>query len=119
MTYPGVPCIYYGDEIGLPARHDARTRHAGREADTHACMPWDEAAWDQDLREFYRRLIALRRTSPALIEGGFQMLAVEEDTLAYLHDTNDEQIVVVAHRGPGVCARPTAARGARRHPRWG
>ena len=87
MTYPGVPSVYYGDEIGLA--EDAR-----------ACMPWDRSTWDHDLREFYRTLIQLRRTSPALIEGGFQMLLIEENTLAYLRDAEQDRIIVVAQRGP-------------------
>jgi alpha-glucosidase len=97
FTYPGVPCIYYGDEIGLGARP----------ADARACMPWERTAWDEDLLGCFRTLVRLRRTSPALIDGGFQVLAVEEDSLAYQRDTDAEQIVVVAHRGPGVRpARP-------------
>jgi len=30
------------------------------------------------------------------------LLLVEEDTFAYLRDTDEEQIVVVAHRGPAT-----------------
>ncbi len=86
MTYVGVPSVYYGDEIGLMG--DSRT-----------CMPWEQAAWDEDLRAFYQTLIHLRRTSPALIEGGFQMLLVEENTLAYVRDADEEQIIVVGNRG--------------------
>jgi len=97
LTYIGVPSVYYGDEIGLGGNGDAATR---------ACMLWDRSAWDEDLRAFYQALIHLRRTSPVLIEGGFQMLLVEEDTLAYLRDTDEAQIVVVGHRGPG--ARPAS-----------
>lgn len=95
FTYVGVPCVYYGDEIGLGGADEAATR---------LCMTWDAAAWDAELRAFYRKLIHLRRTSPALIEGGFQILAIEEDTLAYLRDTDEERIIVVANRGPA--ARP-------------
>jgi alpha-glucosidase len=89
FTVPGVPSVYYGEEIGM----------AG---DNRAPMPWDAGEWNQDLAGTYRTLIRLRRTSPALAHGGFQMLAVEENSLAYLRDTDEEQIVVVGHRGPGV-----------------
>lgn len=91
LTYPGVPCIYYGDEIGMQADSADMAR---------ATMVWDEAAWDHDLRHFYRALIYLRRTSPALRDGGFQVLFVDEDTLAYLRDAPEELIIVIAHRGP-------------------
>ncbi len=94
MTYVGTPGVYYGDEIGM----------AG---DSRACMDWERDTWDEGLREFYRELIQLRRTSRALIEGGFQVLMVEEDGLAYLRDTDDEQIIVVGNRGPA--ARPSGA----------
>jgi alpha-glucosidase len=85
LTYVGVPCIYYGDEIGLA--EDARV-----------CMNWDRSSWDQDLRAFYQLLIHLRKTSPALIDGGFQVLLIEEDTFAYVRDSDRECIIVVARR---------------------
>jgi alpha-glucosidase len=92
LTYVGVPSVYYGDEIGL-----------GKKAgETRLCMDWQRGNWDEDLHSFYRDLIAIRRSSPALVEGGFQVLLAEADTLAYLRDTDDQQIVVLAQRGPGI-----------------
>jgi len=91
LTYVGVPCIYYGDEIGMSARDSLEARD---------CMIWNEADWDHSLRSFYQRLIKLRRTSPALISGGFQVLCVEEDVLAYLRDSDQEQIIVIGNRAP-------------------
>lgn len=87
MTYVGVPCIYYGNEIGM----------AGESRD---CMVWDETQWNHELRTFHRTLIHLRRTAPALIEGGFQALLAEDHVLAYLRDTDEQQIIVVGNRGP-------------------
>ncbi len=90
MTYPGVPSIYYGDEIGL-----MDTPRLG----PRGCMLWDEAAWDHDLLAFHRKLIALRRSSPVLQRGGFQMLLVDKDTFAYQRASKAGRIIVVAHRG--------------------
>lgn len=90
FTYPGIPCVLYGDEIGLEGRDATSTR---------CTMPWDEAAWNHDLLAFYQQIIALRRTSAALAIGGFQLLYTDDDTLAFQRDTNEEVIVVVGYRG--------------------
>lgn len=93
MTYVGVPSVYYGDEIGLGGEMDTSAR---------ACMPWDRAEWDQELRAFFQALIRLRRSSRALAEGGFQVLAIADNLLAFLRDTDDERIIVVGQRGPAT-----------------
>jgi alpha-glucosidase len=90
FTYPGVPCIFYGDEIGLDGANANMARRT---------MPWDQAQWDHDLLALYRRLSHLRRQSTALAVGGFQLLYTDADTVAYLRDVDQEQIVVVAYRG--------------------
>lgn len=56
-------------------------------------------SWDMDLFSFYKTLIRLRRASPALTDGGFQVLLEEQDTFIYQRDTAEEIILVVAHRG--------------------
>jgi len=92
MTYVGTPCIYYGDEIGMKGKDSLEARNP---------MIWDTSRWDAQLRYFYQTMIALRRSSPALIDGGFQVLEIREDTLAYLRDSDEELIIVVANRGSG------------------
>jgi alpha-glucosidase len=89
FTYPGVPGLYYGDEIGM--KDVPRLGQRG-------CMIWDEGRWDAGLLAFYRDLIALRRASPLMQEGGFQMLAVESDTFAYQREGTEGRLLVVAHR---------------------
>ncbi len=90
FTYPGVPCMLYGDEIGLDGANANMARRT---------MPWDETQWEHDMLALYRRLSHLRRESAALAAGGFHVLYTDADTVAYLRDVDHEQIVVVAYRG--------------------
>lgn len=90
MAYPGVPCVYYGDEIGLPGEVDP---------DNRRCMPWDEADWDMDLRGFHQRVIAVRKTADALIHGGFQTLYTGADAWAFLRESAQQRLIIVGHRG--------------------
>ncbi len=89
FTYPGVPSVYYGDEIGL---------EGGRDPDNRRCMSWDPQTWNTTRRALYQRLIHERRTAPALREGGFQALYASGETLAFLREAPDERLIVVARR---------------------
>jgi alpha-glucosidase len=90
FTYPGLPGLYYGDEIGMMDEDGFASR---------GCMVWDEDQWNYELLAFYKELIKLRRESAVLQEGGFQVLASEADTFAYQRESEAERILVVAHRG--------------------
>lgn len=89
LTFPGVPGLYYGDEIGMTDLPLLGAR---------GCMVWDETGWDKPLRDFHRDLIHLRHRSPALQRGGFQLLAAEAETVAYQRESIGERIIVIAHR---------------------
>ncbi len=90
LTFPGVPGLYYGDEIGM---EDVPLLGA------RGCMIWDERRWNRPLRDYLRDLIHLRRRSAALQHGGFQSLLAEPDTVAYQRETADDRLLVFAHRG--------------------
>jgi alpha-glucosidase len=89
FTFPGVPSIFYGDEIGL---------RGGGDPDMRRCMPWNEAEWDHHLREHYRRLAWLRRNRAALWRGGFQIVYADGETLAYLREDPEGNMLVLARR---------------------
>lgn len=88
-AFPGVPCVYYGDEIGL---------EGGPDPDNRRPMPWDEARWNHDLLAYEKQLTALRRESAALQHGGFQLIHAQADTVVFLREAPEQQFVVSACR---------------------
>lgn len=60
FTHAGSPMIYYGDEIGMDGDN-------GMGSEAHRkCMEWDESKWDQDIYNFMKELIHLRKTNDDL-----------------------------------------------------
>jgi alpha-glucosidase len=85
LTFPGIPSIYYGDELGL----DGEGRE-GREP-----LPWDDRPrWDEATLAWTRELVALRRGSIALCHGGLRWLHVDDDVLVYLRPHPDQRVLV-------------------------
>jgi neopullulanase len=85
FSYPGAPCIYYGDEIGLDGEHDPDCRKS---------FPWEESRWDQDLLSYVKKLIALRRQNAALRRGDFGRLWSTEGTYVFSRSLEGETMVV-------------------------
>jgi alpha-glucosidase len=93
FTYPGIPGLYYGDEVGMIDVPYLASR---------GCMEWNERAWNRDLLAFYKKLIALRRRSSVLQRGGFQVIATGEDLIAYQREKPEGRILTIAQRNAGV-----------------
>ena len=98
MTFPGTPCIYYGDEIAL--RGTKRYGHPHRDQDARWPFPWhDETAWDRETLDFFRRAVALRHAHPVLRRGHFKELYAHAQQYAFLRHDKDETFLVVLNAG--------------------
>ncbi len=102
FTYPGIPALFAGDEGGALGDNGEHSRTS---------MPWDQIAagggprWDASTFERYRSLIALRRGSAALSDGGLRWAVIAGDAIAYLRETAEERVLVVLARAPWEGAR--------------
>ncbi|HEX2221199.1 MAG TPA: glycoside hydrolase family 13 protein [Candidatus Limnocylindria bacterium] len=87
-TVPGVPCVYYGYEIGLPG---------GLDPDSRRAFPWDRGRWNEGLLAYTRWALALRRDSAVLRRGAFRVLAARGGALAWLRSDGRDALVVAAN----------------------
>lgn len=91
FTLPGVPLIYYGDEIGLPGAGDP---------DNRRFMQWSNySAGQLMLRGHLQKLTSIRADHPALRRGTRTTLSVSAETLAYRMQDGGDQVIVVVNRG--------------------
>lgn len=87
MTFPGMPCVFYGDEKGLCGESEPEYRRP---------MAWDASS---PLEEVYRRMIALRKTHPALRYGSFHTELACGGVYRYSRVWNGTKITVAINLG--------------------
>ena len=87
MTFPGMPCVFYGDEKGLCGESEPEYRRP---------MAWDASS---PLEEVYRRMIALRKTHPALRDGSFHTELACGGVYRYSRVWNGTKITVAMNLG--------------------
>ncbi len=102
MTMPGLPVVFAGDEFGLTGADGESSRTP---------IPWGSEN-DDDVAErlaLYRDLIALRRAHPVLATGGFRWVHADEHSVAFVRESAEQSILVLAARGDVDAALPAPA----------
>src|SRR5882762_7278336 len=121
LTLPGVPFLYYGEEIGMTGdKPDERLRTPMQWSESSrgftSGKPWEAlqpdtltanvAAEDRranSLLNLYRRLMRLRATSPALRNGTLEPIETgNESVIAYMRGDSQRVLVVIANLGNTV-----------------
>lgn len=117
LTAPGVPFVYYGQEIGLPGQKpDEQIRTPlpwsgeGPAAGFSTGIAWEplQPGWEQrniaaqqadpgSLWSQYSQLISVRNASPALRRGDFTSIDVPDPGFAYVRSLDDEHVLVVGN----------------------
>ena len=86
FTLPGVPSVYYGDEIGMQGMKDPFNR---------ACMAWDKA--NDELFRWYKRLGEIRRGCNAFVNGEFIPVYAYHKTVAYKRANSKNEVLVAVN----------------------
>lgn len=88
MTYPGTPCIYYGEEIGMIASTDPDNRYP---------MLWNPEQWDTDLLDFYQTVLATRRDHNCLRRGIYDPIVIDDENrvFGFLRADEEERVLVL------------------------
>ncbi len=115
MTYPGTPCIYYGDEVGL---------EGGRDPDDRRCMDWTEKSWDRTLQSLYHHTLALRNAHSSLRNGSYSNMSSDVATwklsnaeaktiFGFSRENETEKIAVIFNRSSKKIKTQAQFRGVR------
>lgn len=85
FSYIGIPCVYYGSEIGM---------EGGGDPDCRRTFDWNEEDWDKDLRGFYKNIIKIRKSQKSLQYGNIKM-SVQDEILYVKRSYNGETVLTV------------------------
>lgn len=89
MTLPGVPCIYYGDEIGMEGFADPSCRR---------CFLWENIK-NNPYMDSIKKWIDIRKSSSVFAEGELEVLYTVGRVFGFARYTENEKYVVVANMG--------------------
>ena len=93
-TLPGVPCVYYGDEIGMQGYRDPFNR---------AYFDWNST--ERRLRVPLTNLARLRRSCDAFDGGSMELVEASADVLHYRRVGKEQSAETILNNGPHLIVR--------------
>lgn len=87
LTYPGTPCIYYGDEVGM---------NGGGDPGCRKCMVWETDEQNNDLLNFYTQAIRLRHAHHSLRSADIRFVHIgsADGTIVYERREGNERLLI-------------------------
>lgn len=83
MTLPGVPCIYYGDEVGMEGWKDPFNR---------VCYPWGYE--NEEILSHYKFLTSLRKSHRVFIDGKYRCLVHDKEVFVFERFNESSKVIV-------------------------
>ncbi|GGF94177.1 glycoside hydrolase family 13 protein [Paenibacillus abyssi] len=93
LTYPGMPMIYYGDEVGMEGENDPYCRKP---------MVWEKELRNESMLDHYRSIISLRKEHPELARGSYETWLEDElkNTYGYIRTYKDQASGLLINNSP-------------------
>ena len=89
-TLPGMPMIYYGDEVGLEGYSDPFNR-----------MPYPYGKEDGELLSHYMKIGMIRKKNSAYKRGDFSLISLTNSHLIFTREANASIYLTVLNQGNG------------------
>ncbi len=105
FTLPGVPCVYYGDEIGMQGYRDPFNR---------GYFDWNST--ENRLRPVLAQLAELRRTCDAFTDGTFQLVKACGGLLHYRRVGKTETAEILINRTEHYLVEPVGVKSTEVNP---
>jgi 4-alpha-glucanotransferase len=90
-TFPGIPCIYYGDEVGVQGFRDPYCRKP---------YPWGQE--NLELLDWYRKIFGFRDNLEVLKKGDWLPYICKDGVFSFVREHEKEKILCVVNASQGT-----------------
>lgn len=103
LTVRGMPHLYSGDEIYMEGYQDPDNRRdfpgGFSDAKNSAFQVSTRTPAQTEMFNWTHDLLSLRKKTPALLDGGMQILYASYDSIVYVRTERAQRILIAIHRG--------------------